>query len=230
LTAQANYTWSHCIGDLANPELGVAGSLFMIPGNRRADRSNCAIGDRRHIFNLSVVYQTPKLTGGAWRLLVNDWQISGIVRLQTGPYFGITTGQDIALTGQTAYERPNQILADPYTPVKPLYAYLNRAAFQQPDTGTYGNMGANNLLAPGFVQIDMGLVRTFPIKERTNIQFRAEAFNLPNHVNPDACLIAGGSVATTCTAMSTAINSPTFGQILAAKDPRILQLALKFTF
>ena len=230
LTAQANYTWSHCIGDLANPELGVAGSLFMIPGNRGADRSNCAIGDRRHIFNLSAVYQTPKLSGGSWRLLVNDWQISGIVRLQTGPYFGITTGQDIALTGQTAYERPNQILGDPYTPGKPLNAYLNPLAFHQPATGTYGNMGANNLLAPGFVQIDMGLVRTFPIKERTNIQFRAEAFNLPNHVNPDPCLIAGGSVATTCTAMSTAINSPTFGQIQAAKDPRILQLALKFIF
>ena len=231
LTAQANYTWSHCIGDNPNAELGVAGTPFMIPDNRRADRSNCPLSDRRHLFNLSAVYQTPKITGGAWRALARDWQISGIVRLQTGPYFGITTGVDQALTGQTTYERPNQVLADPYTPGKPLNAYLNSSAFSQPVLGTYGNMGNNNLLAPGFVQIDMGVVRTFPIHERMNVQVRAEAFNLPNHVNPDPCLIAGGSVATSCTAMVTTINQPaTFGKILSARDPRILQMALKFVF
>lgn len=231
LTTQANYTWSHCIGDNPNTELGVAGALFMIPGNRRADRGNCALSDRRHLFNLSAVYQTPNFTGGAWQAIARDWQVSGIVRLQTGPYFGITTGVDQALTGQTAYERPNQINASPYTPGQPLSAYLNINAFAQPAAGTYGNMGLDNLLAPGFVQIDMGLVRTFPVRERMNFQFRAEAFNLPNHVNPDACLIAGGSVATSCTPMGLAINqAQNFGKIQSAKDPRIMQLALKFVF
>lgn len=229
LTAQANYTWSHCISDNHNPELAVAGANFMIPGNRRADRSNCPLGDRRHVFNLSAVYQTPKFSGGTASRLARDWQISGIVRLQTGPYFGITTGLDQALTGQTAFERPNQVLADAYTPGQPLNAFLNRNAFAQPGSGTYGNMGANNLLAPGFVQIDMGLVRTFPIRESKQLQFRAEAFNLPNHVNPDACLVAGGIVSS-CTPMSSALNTTTFGRILSARDPRILQLALKFTF
>jgi hypothetical protein len=231
LTVQANYTWSHCIADLANPELGVAGSLFMIPGNRRADLGNCPLSDRRHLFNLSAVYQTPKISGGALQAIARDWQISGIVRLQTGPYFGITSGLDQALTGQTAYERPNQVLASPYTPGKPLNAYLNLSAFSQPTPGTYGNMSLDNLLAPGFVQIDMGLVRTFPIRERMNFQFRAEAFNLPNHMNPDPCLIAAGSAATTCTPMGLAISQPaTFGKIQSAKDPRIMQLALKFVF
>ena len=75
----------------------------------------------------------------------------------------------------------------------------------------------------------MGVVRAFVIRESKQVQFRAEAFNLPNHTNPDACL-AGSSILAPCTAMSTAINTPTFGRILAAKDPRILQLALKYTF
>jgi len=61
------------------------------------------------------------------------------------------------------------------------------------------------------------------------VQFRAEAFNLPNHVNPDVCL-AGSSILAPCTAMSTALNTPSFGRILSARDPRILQLALKFLF
>jgi Carboxypeptidase regulatory-like domain len=231
LTVQANYTGSHCIADLANTELGVAGSLFMIPGNRRADLGNCPLSDRRHLFNLSAVYQTPKISGGALQAIARDWQISGIVRLQTGPYFGITSGLDQALTGQTAFERPNQVLSSAYTPGKLLNAYLNLSAFSQPTPGTYGNMGLDNLRAPGFVQIDMGLVRTFPIRERVNFQFRAEAFNLPNHMNPDACLIAAGSAATTCTPMGLAISQPaTFGKIQSARDPRIMQLALKFVF
>jgi hypothetical protein len=229
LTTQANYTWSHCISDNHNPELAVAGANFMIPGNRLPDRSNCPLGDRRHVFNLSAVYQTPKITGGGWALLARDWQLSGILRLQTGPYFGITTGVDQALSGQTAYERPNQVLADPYTPGKPWSAYLNPAAFAQPTPGTYGDMGANRLLAPGFVQIDMGVVRAFVIRESKQVQFRAEAFNLPNHLNPDACL-AGSSILAPCTPMSTAINTPSFGRILSARDPRILQMALKFLF
>jgi hypothetical protein len=229
LTVQANYTWSHCISDNHNPELAVAGLLFMIPNNRAADRSNCPLGDRRHVFNLSTVYQTPRFSGSNWSLLARDWQISGIARLQTGPYFGITTGVDSALTGQTTYERPNQVLSSPYTPGQPLKAYLNPAAFKAPDLGTYGNMGANNLLAPGFIQIDMGMARAFPIREGKDLQFRLEAFNLPNHVNPDVCL-SGFGVILPCTPMSTALNTPSFGRILSAKDPRVLQLALKFLF
>jgi hypothetical protein len=229
LTAQVNYTWSHCISDNHNPELAVAGLNFMIPGNRRADRSNCPLGDRRHVFNLSAVYQTPRFSGSRWSMLARDWQISGIVRLQTGPYFGVTTGIDQALTGQTTYERPNQMLLSPYLPVQSHSAFLNPAAFAQPTSSTYGNMGANSILAPGFIQIDMGLVRAFPIREGKDLQFRAEAFNLPNHVNPDVCL-SGFGVIQPCTPMSTALNTPTFGRIQAAKDPRILQLALKFMF
>jgi hypothetical protein len=56
-----------------------------------------------------------------------------------------------------------------------------------------------------------------------------EAFNLPNHVNPDVCL-SGFGVILPCTPMSTALNTPSFGRILSAKDPRVLQLALKFLF
>jgi len=211
----ANYTFSHCISDLANPELAVAGANFMIPNNRRADRSNCLQGDRRHIFNLSAVYETPKFANSTLRLLASGWQISSIIRLQSGPFITVTSGIDGALTGQGG-ERANQVLADVFQPNRTLNSYLNPAAFAQPATGTYGNLGANNILAPGVIYINGGVTRTFKIRERQSIQFRFEGFNIPNHVNPSA--------------PTAALNNPNFGRILAADDPRILQGALKFVF
>jgi hypothetical protein len=62
----------------------------------------------------------------------------------------------------------------------------------------------------------MGLTRAFPVRENQSLEFRAEAFNLPNLVNlgpPQLTLTSG-----------------TFGQILSATDPRIIQLALKYVF
>jgi hypothetical protein len=66
------------------------------------------------------------------------------------------------------------------------------------------------------VELDTGLVRTFRIREAHSLQFRFEAFNLTNRLN--------------LMNPTTALNSPTFGKILAATDPRILQGALKYRF
>src|SRR5205814_1529347 len=78
-TALGNYTWSHCISDVANSELGTAGPLYVIPNNRRADRSNCALSDLRQAFNLSVVAQAPKFQNRALKTAASDWQLSVIV-------------------------------------------------------------------------------------------------------------------------------------------------------
>jgi hypothetical protein len=214
LTVQGNYTWSHCISDLTNAELGVAGSNYIIPGNRLSSRSNCATSDRRHNFNLSTVYQTPQFSGAGLRNLASGWQLSGIVRLMTGQYLSATSGLDQALTGQGG-QLANQVLANPYAD-KTLDHYLNPNAFAQPALGTYASMRPNNILGPGSILINMGLTRTFKLRETQNIQFRVESFNVPNHVNPGN--------------PTTAINSQTFGRILSAGDPRIMQIALKYVF
>ena len=233
-TVQGSYTWSHCIADLANPELSVAGLNFEIPGNREFDRSNCVFGDRRHLFNLSAVYETPKFSNSTMRLLASGWQVSTIIRLQTGPYITVTSGLDQALTGQTTYERVNQVLADPYQPEKTANSYLNPKAFAQPALGTYGNISAGNILAPGAAYINAGVTRTFRIRERQSIQFRFEGFNIPNHVNlgpPNGLSGNGTAVSTAGFITSTAaFNNPNFGRILSSDDPRILQGALKFVF
>jgi len=237
-TVQGSYTWSHCIADVANPELAVAGLNFEIPGNRRFDRSSCVYGDRRHLFNLSAVYETPKFSGSKLRLLASGWQISTIIRLETGPYITIASGLDQALTGQTTgspgYERPNQVLADVYQPNRTASSYLNPAAFAQPVLGTYGNIGAGNVLAPGAVYINAGVTRSFKIREKQSIQLRFEGFNIPNHVNlgPPNGLSGNGTATSTAGFITStaALNNPNFGKILSSDDPRILQGALKFIF
>jgi hypothetical protein len=233
-SVQANYTWSHCISDVANPELAVAGFNFMIPGQRRMDRGNCTLGDRRQLFNLSAVYETPKFANATLRMLASGWQISPIIRLQSGPYMTVNSGLDQALTGQTAYERVNQVLADVYQPNRTPNSYLNPAAFAQPALGTYGNLGTNNILAPGSIYINAGVTRTFKIRERQSLQFRFEAFNIPNHTNwgpPNG--LSGNGTATSNAGFITpaaAFNNPNFGKILSADDPRIMQGALKYVF
>jgi hypothetical protein len=95
-------------------------------------------------------------------------------------------------------------------------------------------LGANNILAPGSVYINVGVTRIFKIRERMSLQFRAEAFNIPNHVNygpPNG--LSGNGTATSTAGFITptaALNNPLFGKILSADDPRILQGALKLVF
>ena len=65
--------------------------------------------------------------------------------------------------------------------VKPEVAILGGIGPGQPQR--FGNAGRNNIRAPRFFNTDLGLFRTFAIKERVNLQFRAEALNVFNHPN-----------------------------------------------
>ena len=72
----------------------------------------------------------------------------------------------------------------------------------------------------------MALARIFRVKERMALEFRAEAFNIENRVNPgdptNTAAFVGG--------VDVTLTSANFGKIVEALDPRILQMALKLTF
>ncbi|HXP85191.1 MAG TPA: TonB-dependent receptor [Bryobacteraceae bacterium] len=218
LVVQANYTWSHCIntGTQQLIAIPIIAGIHSVP-SRSGLRGNCANleQDRRHNFNLSTVYSTPKYSNQVLRVLATGWQISGIVRVLSGDYFSLAAGVDQALTG-TDDQRPQQVASSPFAQNKNIRQWLNPAAFAQPALGTYGNMGPGTILGPGFFGIDMGLTRRFAIWERHALEVRGEAFNIMNHVNPRDPV--------------STLSSSTFGQIQAANDPRILQVALKYVF
>ncbi|PYS43160.1 MAG: hypothetical protein DMG14_01690 [Acidobacteria bacterium] len=186
----------------------------MLPGNRRLDRANCG-SDRRHSFNASTVWATPRVSNRVLKIVAGGWQLSGIVRLTTGTWLTPVTGLDNALTGQQD-QRPNQVRANVYDRQKNNDVWINPAAYTQPATGTYGNAGRLSILGPGSIRIDMGLSRTFQVRENQSVQLRVEAFNAPNHLNPGN--------------PNVTFNNQNFGRILSAGDPRLMQVGLKYTF
>ena len=215
VTVQANYTFAHCIADYLDSFVGgPAGRSYMLPGNRRLDRANCG-SDRRHSFNASTVWATPRVSNRVLKIVAGGWQLSGIVRLTTGTWLTPVTGLDNALTGQQD-QRPNQVRANVYDRQKNNDVWINPAAYTQPATGTYGNAGRLSILGPGSIRIDMGLSRTFQVRENQSVQLRVEAFNAPNHLNPGN--------------PNVTFNNQNFGRILSAGDPRLMQVGLKYTF
>ena len=164
------------------------------------------------MWNVSAVFRAPTVSGGLGAL-ISDWQIAPIVRVQSGNRSTVTTGTDVALTGM-GNQRAVQILDDPYG-AKTAANYLNPAAFAAPATGTYSSDKPFTILNPGRLTNDISVSRTFRIAS-TSLQFRWEIFNVINHVNLDAPVVA--------------LNNASFGRILTAGDPRIMQLALKYTF
>ncbi len=213
ITVQGNYTWSHCIGDFFVAGGGQTGS-GVYPGRRRDERGGCP-GDTRHSFNMSTVYETPRFSGPALRAIASGWQVSAIVRIESGGYLDVQSGFNTALRSGSGTNRAHQILADPFLPNKSVNGWLNPAAFARPANGEWGN-ASRNIQGPGVITINMGLTRSFRITEGQTIQFRAEAFNMPNHLNPSSPVVL--------------LNNPNFGKIISARDPRIMQIALKYLF
>ena len=235
VNVNANYTWSHCIGDSTQAAtVGGAQAGLLEPYNRRFDRGNCqsptlagSFGlDRRQIVNLTAVAQSPRFSNRTLRAVATGWLLAGSWRANVGASLTATMTTDVQLSG-TGGQRPNQILADPLCANPSASCWINPAAFATPAPGTLGNLGRSSIPGPGFWEIDMALSRDFRIRERQTFEIRAEAFNLTNSFRAG---IASGASAGAQTATLTQQNSPQFGQILNALDPRIMQVAAKFVF
>jgi hypothetical protein len=236
VSAGANYTWSHCIADLTDGNsVGSAGGGLVIPTYRRQDRSNCISrevngdfsSDRRHIFNFTVVAETPRFGNAALRTMATGWQAAGIYRAQSAPWLTVNmTPQDRQLSGING-QRPLQVLPNTLCSNPTASCWINPAAFALPALGTLSTMNRGNVPGPAFWQLDLSLTRTFRIAERQKLQVRGEAFNLTNSFRAGISLpnlTAGGA------GVSTSFGSMNFGQITSALEPRILQLAMKFVF
>ena len=95
-----------------------------------------------------------------------------------------------------------------------------------PTAGTFGDVSRGALRGPGLVDIDTSFFKTIKLRERLNVQFRAEAFNLFNKANyayPNT-IIFSGNVASYSYVNSAAATTFT------TTSSRQLQLALKLLF
>jgi hypothetical protein len=211
LSVLSNWTISRCMSDPATTE--ITGPTITDPNNPDLDYSYCS-SDRRHVVNLSVVARTPDFSNGVARALLSEWQVSPIVRWQSGNRSTITTGIDNALTG-IGNQRAVQVLDNPYGDKTP-DNYLNRAAFASPATGTYSTLKPFSIVNPSRLTNDLALTRSLRFADSRGIQLRWEIFNVLNHTSFNAPV--------------TSLNSGNFGKITQAEDPRIMQFAVRFDF
>jgi hypothetical protein len=165
--------------------------------------------------------------------VVGGWEASGIVTLNSGLYltalgtFGGIDPAGLGLLDPSAQTdnlyfspsmRPDQI-ADPNSGAPhTVDQWFNTATFTDPpaDGGRPGNARRGSIQGPGIVRWDMSLFKNIKVTERTNFQLRFEGFNILNHTNFDG--------------IDTGVASPTFGQVLSTREPRIIQIGLKFNF
>ena len=247
------YTLGHNIGNTD----GQYGGTIQNPYNLKAAFGPVA-PDIRHRFSASVVYELPvgkgkRFLGNAGKftdLLLGGWQVSGITTVQSGQAFSGALSFDPTNTG-TLIPLPDQIhnprdfsfdVADQGTIFgcsKPghqtLDCYYNQAAFALPPLAPgqsvahqFGNAPVNGLRGPDLVNQDVGIVKTFAIKERQRLQFRAEAFNIANHPNFD---LPGGARPISVGFPAT-VNVPGGAAITSTipDNQREIQFALKWSF
>jgi hypothetical protein len=221
LSFLTSYVWSKLIDD---GSLQATGSPIQDPANLRLERG-AGVYDHPHRFVGSFNYELPFGAGKRFgatvaRLpatLVGGWQIGGIVQFQSGFPFTPVMGTPDPLNVARQYgRRPDRIASgklDNWT----LDRYFDTTAFQTPAAFTFGNSGRNILYGPGIANWDLAILKNTRITERISHQIRWEMFNAwntPQFNNPNTNIDPGGPG----------------GRILGAREPRIMQLAMRISF
>ena len=185
--------------------------------------------DARHRFVFSYVWQlpAPKYDGFKGQM-IDGWQVSGIVTYQTGFPVRITSSDDVEQMSSTFFEAPGEPNFAPGYPTTRLTRWNpkthngltfdpNQFTNATVAPGTFGNAPRSICCQPGIANWDMGFFKGFQLRERLQMQFRAELYNIWNHAQ---FYSVDGNIS----------DGPTFGLAQKVRDPRTVQFALKFLF
>ncbi len=202
------------------------------PINPRLSRGLSAF-DSTNNFVASYTYVLPVDKWMPGSRLTNGWSVNGITRFDTGLPVTLVETDDQSLLG-TAFGGPITLPVDTPNLVGPVHImnprdsvtgtqYFNPSAFGQSALGQEGDSSRRFFHGPGINNWDFALIKNTRITERSNLQFRAEFFNVFDHTQfLNAQGITGFS--------GGAPTSATFGQVAGAQSPRIGQLSLKLNF
>jgi hypothetical protein len=218
ITATANYTWSHGIGDFQSYSTGGTYVSAIPSQTSTLERGNTDL-DIRQRFTMMLNYVLPfgsGLTG--WKGIIGkDWHFNAIDVWETGSPFTVLNSSPLSNTGVSS-DRPNQAgsahLSNPS-----IAEWFNTSVFQPQTLGTIGSERRNPIYGPHFRHFDGAVAKDFKFGERYTLNARAEAFNLtntPNFAQP------GATVGTT--------TIGTISSTRATSTPRDLQFALRLTF
>ena len=209
LLMTTSYTWSKVLTDASgfndNPE---------DPFNRRFNYGPATF-DRRHVFSLTYTY-TPKMFAhmrGFAKAVLDGYEISGITRLQSGPYLTATATGNSALGNRRA-----DCIGDPLFPngERDANHWANPDSFVAAPDSRRGTCGVGTIEGPGAQTWDFSLRRNFGLTERFKLRFQADIFNAFNRTN--------------LRDLENNRSAGAFGQISTAGPPRNIQFGLKLIF
>jgi hypothetical protein len=190
--------------------------------NRKLER-DVSSGDIPNVFVASFTYDLPFGAGrlfdprGIAGTLLRGWEIAGVVTVQSGLPLAVTQATNFNAFAGFGTQRPNRVIK-PDLPsfLQSTTKFFNTDAFQIAPQFTLGSSSRNPVRGPNYRNTDIALIKRTYIRERMNVEFRAEAFNLTNTPPLGA--------------PNVVLGTPGFGSITSAGDPRVIQLALKFNF
>ena len=183
LLLKGAYTWSHAI-DYTDDDGWASVGWNWAPVFQR-NRATAGF-DRTHVFQLGWVYELPVgkgkqyLNSGIVSQVVGGWQFSGIEAAYTGTPFTITAPNS-SLNAPNNTQTADQVASVQFLGnVGSTGTYYATNSFAPVTQVRFGTTGRNIIRNPGVFNTDLSIMRVFPIKERLQLQFRSEFYNLPN--------------------------------------------------
>jgi hypothetical protein len=222
LSLLASYTFGKSIDNASN----LQEQLYPFDHNLRRGISSF---DIRHNFVASyryelpfeeIIHHTPRLTEG--------WAVTGITRFSSGLPVTMVDFGDNSLIGSNnqgvngmGVDLPNLAPGSLHINHNPANgkSYIDTSLFSIAPLGSPGNSPRRPFYGPGMENFDLALLKSTPLGGEKVMEFRWETFNTFNHPQ----FFGAGSV-------NGNINSSTFGQVISAMPPRIMQLAVKVKF
>lgn len=241
----SSYTFSKSLDDTSGlfgtrAEPGYPQNSFDLPADRGLSNFNV-----KHRFVLSYIYELPFGSHQRWltepgvaNKVLGNWDISGILTLQSGQPFSVNRGIDQSGTGTIALgnvDRPDlvgnpnvggSVAANPGcvapTQVHTVADWFNPCAFEAAP-GHFGDAGRNILIGPQFKDLDFSLLKNVQLgkNEARMLQLRFEFFNILNHPNFDL--------------PNSTFDASAFGALqsvnaFGGRPPRQIQLGVKLLF
>ncbi len=167
-------------------------------------------------------------SNGATSTLLGGWSLSGTTRFASGLPVTLSDNSDNSLLGTLGNGANNFLLDTPRFLPGPLMINtngrtgrpaFNTVLFPEELLGQLGNAKRRMFYGPGLENFDTSLQKAIHLREGTSLDLRLEAFNLFNHTQFFGPAAVDGQA-----------EDPNFGQIVSAASPRLLQVAVKFSF
>jgi hypothetical protein len=222
IAGSITYTLSKAMDDTA----AIGGGAMVVAQDDRNLGAEWGLSsfDQRQRLNGDFTYELPFGPDARWATqgmaaaLLEHWTWNISAQFASGnPFTARVAAASTDVAGGTNgtlradYNGSAVELADPTTG-----AWFNTAAFSPPAAGTYGTAARNTIIGPGISNMNMRVTRTIPFDRTRALSIDLSASNVFNTAQYST--------------IDTYVNSPTFGQVIAARASRRVQLLFRLRF